>query len=308
VTNNHPPSAALLFLVPSLIWGSTWLAIKYQLGIVAAEVSVVYRFAAAGLLLLAWCAATHKPLLFSQRDHAFLALQGALMFGFNYAAVYLAEERLTSGLVAVLFSTIVFMNPVGLRLVHDTPVSLRMLVAAALGVAGVALLFLPELLAAGQGGDAGIGIAYGLGATALASAGNLVAMRNQRVGIPTFPGTAWGMLYGAAAAAAWALARHSPWAIDTRPAYWLSFAYLVLVGSIVAFGAYLTLLKRVGAGPSAFVAVATPVIALVLSTLFEGYRWTGVAVVGVVLAVIGNVLAMPAWARWRARIRTGRGG
>jgi len=306
MTSERPSHATLLFLAPSLIWGSTWLAIKYQLGVVPAEVSVVYRFAAAGLLLMAWCAATRKPLRFSRLDHVYLALQGALMFGFNYVAVYLSEEELTSGLVAVLFSTIVFMNPVGLRLVHGTPLSLRLLVAAALGVTGVALMFLPELLAARQNDRAGIGIAYGLAAAALASAGNLVTMRNQRAGIPTFPGTAWGMLYGACAAALCALARGSPWTFDPRVEYWLTFAYLVLVGSIAAFGAYLTLLKRVGAGPSAFVGVATPVIALALSTLFEGYRWTGVAVAGVALAVIGNVLAMPAWARWRARAAASR--
>jgi len=301
VTEPRTPSAAALFLASTLIWGSTWLAIKFQLGVVAPEISVVYRFAAAGALLALWCAATRRTLRFPPRAHAFLAAQGALLFGFNYAGVYLAEEYATSGLVAVLFATIVFMNPIFMRLVYGVAVSARVFVAAAIGVAGVALLFLPDLVAAREGGSAALGVAYGLGATVFASAGNIVALRNQRAGIPIFPGTAWAMLYGALAIAIVALLQRIPWTFDGRPAYLLSFAYLVVFGSIAAFGAYLTLMKKVGPGVSAFVAVAIPLVALLLSTLFEGYRWTGVAVAGAVLAVIGNLLAVPnpPWRRAR---------
>lgn len=194
MTNDRAPSAAALFAASTLIWGSTWLGIKYQLGVVAPEISVVYRFAAAGALLVLWCAATGGSLRFSRRDHLFLAAQGALMFGFNYSGVYVAEEYATSGLVAVLFSTIVFLNPIFMRIVYRTPLSPRVLVAAVLGVAGVALLFLPDLVAARRGGNAAMGIVFGLGATVIASAGNIVALRNQRAGIPTFSGTAWAML------------------------------------------------------------------------------------------------------------------
>ncbi|MEP7276368.1 MAG: DMT family transporter [Betaproteobacteria bacterium] len=299
-TDARAPSAATLFVAATLIWGSTWLGIKYQLGVVAPEVSVVYRFAAAGTLLALWCVATGRSLRFPGRDHLFLAAQGALMFGLNYSAVYVAEEHVTSGLVAVLFSTIVFMNPILMRLVHRTPLSPRVLVAAALGVAGVALLFLPDLLAARQGGKE-IGVAYGLGGTAVASAGNIVALRNQRVGIPLFPGTACAMLYGALCVSLLVFMQRLPWSVDARPAYWWSFAYLVAFGSIAAFGAYLTLMKRVGPGLSAFVGVTTPIVALLLSTLFEDYRWTAVAVAGVFLAVVGNLIALPnpPWRRAR---------
>ena len=242
-----------------------------------------------------------RSLRFSRREHLFLAAQGALMFGFNYSGVYIAEVYATSGLVAVLFSTIVFLNPLCMRLFYRTPLSPRLLVAAALGVAGVALLFLPDLIAAGQGGNAALGIAYGLGATVIASAGNIVALRNQRAGIPTFPSIAWAMFYGALAVAL--VATGAAGALGIRRATRLrwSFAYLVVFGSIGAFGAYLTLMKKVGPALSAFVGIATPVVALVLSTLFEGYRWTGVAMAGVVLAVIGNLLALPnpPWRRGR---------
>jgi drug/metabolite transporter (DMT)-like permease len=281
-----------LFLTSALIWGSTWLAITFQLGVVAPEVSVAYRFALASVFLALWCTITGASLHFSWRNHAFLAAFGATLFGLNYVAVYWAERYVPSGLVAVVFSTIVFMNPIGARFAFGTRLTARTLVAAALGVAGVALLFVPELDAARRGGSAALGFAFALGGTMIATAGNLIAVRNHNAGLPTFPTTAWGMAYGSLTAALVAIATGVPWMFDARGAYIGSLIYLTVFGSVVAFGAYLTLLKRIGAGPASFVAVATPVIALLLSTLFEGYRWTWVAVLGVVLAVIGNWLAL----------------
>ncbi len=281
-----------LFLTSALIWGSTWLAITYQLGIVAPEISVAYRFALASVCLASWCAIAGESLRFSRRNHAFLAAFGATLFGLNYVAVYWAERYVPSGLVAVVFSTIVFMNPIGAHFVFGTPLTMRTLVAAALGVAGVALLFLPELEAARHGGSAALGIAFGLGGTVIATAGNLIAVRNHKVGLATFPTTAWGMAYGTLTAAVVATVTGVPWTFDVRVGYVASLVYLAVFGSVVAFGAYLTLLKRIGAGPAAFVNVIVPVVALLLSTLFEGYRWTWVAALGVVLAVIGNWLAL----------------
>jgi len=287
-------SSTLVFVVATFIWGSTWLGIKYQLGVVAPEVSVTYRFALAAALLVAWCLATGRSLRFSPQQHAFIALQGALLFGLNYVGVYWAEEYAPSGLVALLFSTIVFMNPVGARLAFGTALSMRSLVAATMGVAGVALMFLPELRAARHGGDTARGIVIGLVATAIACGGNITAARNQRAGIEVFPSIAWGMAYGALVAAIAAALRGAVWVFDPRFAYVVSLAYLTVFGSIVAFGAYLTLLKQVGPGPAAYVGVATPVVALTLSTLFEGYRWTWAAALGAVLAVCGNWFALRA--------------
>ena len=281
-----------LFITCSAIWGSTWLAIKYQLGSVAPELSVAYRFALASTALFIWCAATKRSLRFPWREHRYLAALGFTLMGINYIGIYWSERFVTSGLVAVLFSTLVFMNQAGMRIAFGTPLSLRTLIAATLGVGGVALLFLPELDHATHGGATGYGVALALGSTLFACVGNLIAMRNHKAGIPIFPGTAWGMAYGALTAAIAAIVRGVPWTFDTGPAYLLSLAYLSVFGSVVAFGAYLTLLKRVGGGPAAFTSIATPVIALALSTLFEGYRWTWVAGLGVVLAVAGNWLAL----------------
>jgi drug/metabolite transporter (DMT)-like permease len=224
----------------------------------------------------------------------------------NYIGVYWAERFVTSGLVAVLFSTLVFLNPIGMRLFFGTPLTVRTFIAAAIGVAGVALLFRPELAQARDGGAAASGVAFGLGATLIASCGNLIAQRNQRAGIPTLAGNAWGMAYGSLVAVAAAFMQGVPWTFDLRPGYLISLAYLALFGSVVAFGAYLTLLRRIGAARAAYTAVATPVIALALSTLVEGYRWTWIGALGVVLAIAGNALALrPMGARRRVE-RTGR--
>jgi len=292
MSNDRAPASGILFVAAAVIWGSTWLAIKYQLGAVAPDASVAYRFALAAVLLGAWCALTGRSLRFDARAHTFIGLQGGLLFGLNYVGVYWAEHYATSGLVAVLFSTIVFMNPIGARIFFGAPLAARTLFAAALGVLGVALLFLPELERVRDGGGAALGIVFGLGATVIASAGNLAAVRNQRAGIPVLPGTAWSMLYGAVVAALAATLHGVHWTFDTGRAYLLSLAYLSVFGSVVAFCAYLTLMKHVGPSRAAYVGVAVPVVALALSTLFEGYRWTWTAALGVVLAVIANWTAL----------------
>ncbi len=281
-----------LFVIATAIWGSTWLGIKYQLGVVAEEVSVAYRFALAAILLALWCVFTGRSLRLPLREHAWLAALGATLFGVNYVGIYWAERYVTSGLVAVLFSTIVFMNPIGMRIAFGTPLSTRTFVAATLGVTGIALLFLPEIEQTSRVRTAGLGVIVALSATLVASLGNLIAMRNQKAGMALFPSTAWGMAYGAATAALAALASGVAWSFDARPPYVVSLLYLAVFGSIIAFGAYLTLIKRVGGGPAAYVAVSTPVLALALSTLFENYRWTWIAMLGVVLAVAGIWLAL----------------
>lgn len=285
-------SSLSLFALCTAIWGSTWLAITWQLGVVPPAVSVAWRFALAGVLLGAWCAATGRSLRFPRAEHARLAAWGAMNFGLNYVFVYLAETHVSSGLVAVVFSTIVIMSPIGMRVFFGQPLSARLGVAAVLGVGGVALLFLPELGRIREGGAIAAGIGYALAATALATGGNLVAVRNHRAGLSLFPATAWGMLYGALVAAAVAALLGDAWTFDARAPYVLSLLYLAIFGSIVAFGAYLTLLGRIGADRAAYAMVLFPVIALALSTVYEGYRWTAHGVAGVALILAGNVVVL----------------
>jgi drug/metabolite transporter (DMT)-like permease len=279
-----------LFALASVIWGSTWLAITFQLGVVAPEASVVYRFALAAAMLALWCLATGKSLSFPLRQHGWFAAQGTLLFGLNYLGVYLAEQYVASGLVAVLFSLIVFLNLAGVRVFFATPISLRTAIGAALGVAGVTLLFWREL--GKSHGDTLLGIGFGLGATVFACGGNLLAVRNQRHGVPLFPNVAWSMGYGALVIAIVAAIEGTSWGFDPRPAYVLSLLYLAAFGSVIAFGAYLTLLGKIGAARAGYVGVAVPVVALLLSTAFEHYEWTLSALAGVALCAAGNVLVL----------------
>jgi drug/metabolite transporter (DMT)-like permease len=287
-------SNLLLFFLPSLIWGTTWLAIKFQLGVVAPEVSVGWRFALASLLLLAWCAVRGVPLRFTLRDHGRLALLGLLLFGLNYVLVYRSEQHLTSGLVAVVFAFLVFWNLLGARVLFGTPAPREVVIGAALGVGGVALLFWPELASFRPGARQGLGIALAAVATVIASAGNLYSQRLFSTGVGVVPGTALSMGYAALAVLAYCVATGVPFAFDPRPGYVLSLAYLALFGSVIAFVSFLTLLRRIGAGRSGYTAAVIPAVAMLASTLFEGYRWSAAAVAGMALVLAGTVLVLRA--------------
>jgi drug/metabolite transporter (DMT)-like permease len=247
----------LLYVVPCCIWGSTWLVIKYQYGIVAPEVSVVYRFAAASAILFAWCVARGEKMRYSKGIHAQLLLTGILQFAANYVFVYLAEQYLTSGLVAVVF---------------------------------VMMVFWPEL-AELRGDLAQIkGLTFAVLGTIAASAGNLSTQRLYGRGVGVQPCTAWGMLYGTAATTLYCIAAGIPFNWDGSAGYVVSLSYLTLFGSVIAFGAYLTLLKRIGAGRAGYTSAVIPVVAMLISTLFEDYVWTAPAVAGMALVLLGNVL------------------
>ncbi len=287
-----PARAGLLLATCTLIWGSTWLAITWQLGVVAPEVSVALRFALAALVLAAWCLLRRRPLRFAPRDHLLLAAQGAFMFALSYVLIYHAEQRIVSGLVAVVFATYTFMNVFAERVARGTPVTGRALVASLLGLGGVALLFAPEL--AGVGTDAGEatlqGVAVALAGTLASTLGAMAAAGLQRRGHPIVPATTWALGYGAAITAAVALALGRPWTLDLRFPYVASLLYLALAGTVAAFLAYLALMRGVGMVRASYVGVTTPVIALALSALFESYRLSAWSFAGLALIAAGNVL------------------
>lgn len=285
-------SANGLFLVSSLIWGSTWFVIRYQLGVVAPEVSVAYRFALAAALLLAICAVRGVGLRYAPRAHALMAAQGAFMFAINYVLIYHSERFLTSGLVAVVFSVIVIFNIVGMRVFFAQPIQFKMIAGAVCGVGGVALLFWPELARFEGDAKEATGLALATVATFIASIGNLVAAHNHRVGLPIQASTGFAMLYGALMVGAWVVVTGVPWSFAATPSYLLSLAYLAVFGSVVAFVAYLTLAGDIGADRAGYVGVVTPVVALLLSTALEGYHWTMPAIFGAVLCLGGNALIL----------------
>lgn len=285
----------LLFLAPTLIWGTTWLVIKYQLGVVEPEVSVAWRFGLASALLLGWCLWRGVPLRLGPRGHLEVLLLGLLLFGINYVFTYRSEGYLTSGLVAVLFASMVFWNLLGARLFFGTRAPAAVVAGGVLGVAGVALLFWPELggLQA-AGSQQATGIALALAGTLFASAGNLWSQRLSARGHQVVPTTAWAMGYASLAVLGWCALRGLPLVFDPRPAYVLSLLYLALFGSVIAFVTYLSLIRRVGAGPSGYTAAVIPLVAMLVSTLFEGYRWTPAAVAGLALVSLGTVLTLRA--------------
>jgi drug/metabolite transporter (DMT)-like permease len=281
-----------LYLLTSFIWGSTWLAIKYQLGVVAPEVSIVYRFALAAAILGAYVMLRRLPMRFSLREHGFIALQGAFLFSINYVLVYLSEQTLASGLVAVIFSTIILMNVLLGALLLGDPIRPQVLVGGVVGLAGLTLVFWPELAGLRLSGIGSLGLGLSLVGAVSASVGNIVSARNQRHGLPVVQTNALGMAYGALFTLGFALLRDAPLQFDPSPGYVISLFYLAIFGSVIAFGGYLTLLGRIGPDRSGYIAIVFPVVALTLSTLFEGLHWSLLSILGVLLVVVGNGLAL----------------
>lgn len=281
-----------LYGVVVLIWGTTWFAIKFQLGVVAPEVSLVYRFGIAAVCLFLYARIVGSPLRLSWRDHHYIALQGLTLFSVNYWLTYIATQHLTSGLVAVLFTAIIFMNLMNARWIFGIRIEARVLAAAAAGMLGVALLFLPELRSTGANRAVLTGAMLALGATYLASLGNMVAMRNTGSGLPVVTVNAYGMAYGAASLVLIALLNDAPLAFDASWPYVVSLFYLSIAGSALAFGLYLALLTRIGPARAAYSSVLFPVVALMVSTVFEGYRWSLPAFAGLAVLLGGNALAL----------------
>ena len=285
-------SVLQLFGACVAIWGTTWIAITYQLGSVAPEVSVLYRFVLASLLLFAWCRARGMPLAFTASQHAGMALQGLLMFSVSYIFTYYAEQTIVSGVVAVGYSASPLINLLLLRLLFGKPMSRRVALGGALGLAGIVLVFWPEFARLEAGAGTRAGIFYATAAVVISSFGSMAAHRNQREAIPIWQTMAWGMLYGSVANLAIVLALGRPVAFEASASYVISLVYLAVFGSILAFGSYLHLLERVGAARAGYTGVIIPIVALGVSSLFEGYRWSLLALAGVAVSVAGNILIL----------------
>lgn len=281
-----------LYVITVLIWGSTWLAIKFQLGVVPPELSVAYRFFLAAIVLFAYSKLRGLNLRFSRREHLFIALQGLLLFSLNYVMVYFSEIYITSGLVSVLFSAVIIFNVIFGAFLLRNPVRARVLLGALVGVVGLALIFWPEVAGLDLQGVRLFGFLLGLLSAVSASLGNIVSARNQRAKLPVIQTNAFGMLYGSIATFIFSLARGAQFSFDPSPGYVGSLVYLALFGSVIAFGSYLTLLGRIGADRAAYVTVLFPVIALVLSGLFEGLKLNGLQFAGVALVLLGNVIVV----------------
>lgn len=281
-----------LFLLTVLIWGSTWYAIKFQLGTVDPMVSVAWRFLAAALLMLLGCRLFGLSLRLRGRQHLWVLAQGVTLFSVNYALFYIATGYLTSGLIAVMFSTMVIWNAFGARIFLKVPVPLRVVVGGIVGFCGLSLLFMPDIFNLAYGPAEVGALLICVVATLCASTGNIINARNQKAGIGLMAGNAWGMLYGSLFTLALCLYWGKPLVFDFSTDYVVSFAYLVVFGSIVAFAAYMKIIRDWGAERAAFSTLLFPVVALAISTVFEDYQWTLEAVLGSALVVFGNYMAL----------------
>ena len=283
---------AILYAIVVLIWGSTWAAIPFQLGVVAEEVSVAYRFALGSLALFLFAAATRRSLTFPIRYYPMVMLMGALMFSASYLFTYYAINHITSGLVAVVFSLIVVANGFFEMLFFGRPLAGRLIVASILGVAGIACMFWPELRSVDLANTTVYSILLAMIAVTFASLGNMAAIVSTDRQLPVVTVNAHGMAWGAITSALVALVLGREFNFLFQTDYIASLLYLAVFGSAIAFGCYLALLRTIGSARAAYTSVLFPVVALIISTLAEDYQWSTPAFAGLLFIVAGNWLAL----------------
>jgi len=283
----------LSFALLSFIWGATWLVIKNQLGDVPASWSVTWRFLLAGVIMFAFCALSGKPLRLGPGGHGFAMLIGLTQYVLNFNFVYHAEEHVTSGLVALTFALLIVPNALLSRIFLGTPITRQFLLGGLLGLVGVGAMFGRDVLQpGGAGGEVLFGLALALGGLVSVSVANVLTASPKGRAQPLEAGIAWSMLYGTLMNAAFAWLLDGPPVFSLAPGYLAGLVYLSVAGSAVAFILYYRLIRAMGAGPAAYTAVVVPMVAMLLSTAFEGYVWSLLAIVGAALAIIGLVIAL----------------
>ena len=281
---------AILYITTVLIWGSTWLAIEFQLGETAVLTSVFYRFSIAALIMWAYCLAFKVNMTYGLKDHGFIGLMALFNFSLNYVLIYQSQQYLTSAMTCIVFSTMLLMNIINTRLFFGDKIAPKVWLGALLGLGGLVVLFWNEL---GESqSDTWLGLSLGLAATLTASFGNMVSVRNSRSGVNVLAANAWGMLYGSLALGLMMLVLGTDFAISWQPDYLISLLYLAVFGTVIAFATYYILLNEMGPGKASYVIVLFPVVAVVLSSLFEGFVWTGYTFTGFVLVLLGNAVIL----------------
>jgi drug/metabolite transporter (DMT)-like permease len=299
-TTGFTPRAWGAFIGCTLIWGCTWFVIRTQLGEIPASWSVTWRFVLGASVMFALCVVRRKSLRLTAAQHGFALLVAVSQFVLNFNLVYRSEQYLTSGLVSLTFAFLLVSNTLLAAVFLGARVTRRFLMGSAIGLAGIGLLFAPDLARPGGdgfGGAMGLGLALAFGGVLSASIANVLQASNFGRAMPLEAGIAWAMAWGALldGVLAWTVA--GPPVISFDPVYLAGLAYLGIVASAVAFSLYYVLIRTVGPGPAAWNGVAVPVVAMTLSTLLEGWQWTGTAVAGVALALVGLAIALTGKAR-----------
>ena len=275
-----------------LIWGSTWAAIPYQLGVVAEEVSVAYRFAIGSVALFIYAAASGREIRIPREHYGLVIVTGSLIFSANYLFTYYAINYVTSGLIAVVFSLIVVTNAFFERLFFKRPLEKRLVFASICGVSGVTCMFWPEVSRFDLADESLYGVLLGMTSVVLASLGNMAAIMNTGRQVPVVSLNAHGMAWGALTSVIVSFFLDREFQFLFQADYVLSLLYLSIVGSAVVFGCYLALLRTIGSARAAYTSVLFPVVALLISTFVEDFRWSLLSVAGVAFILCGNWLAL----------------
>ncbi|HCD7252075.1 DMT family transporter [Citrobacter farmeri] len=281
---------ALLYCLVVVIWGTTWIAIYLQQGPVAAPVSIFWRFAVATALMMIIMLARGKLRSLSLRDHLFCLLQGSCVFCFNFWCFYTAAAWINTGLESVIFSMAVLFNAVNSFFFFGQKPPLRFYCAAALGLTGIVTLFWHDLMSSGFSGSLLLGIGLSALGTYGFSLGNMISLRHQKKGLEVMTTNSWAMLYGTLLIATIALVRGDNFTPQWTFSYLGALLYLAVFGSVIAFGAYFTLVGRIGPSNAAYSTLLFPLVALSFSTIYEGYSWQINAVAGLVLILVGNLV------------------
>jgi len=282
----------VLYVITVLIWGSTWIAINYQLGDVAPEASVTYRFALAAGMLFLFCFIQKKSLAFSFKQHSRFFLFGSLLFGFNYFFLYMAQQHINSALTCIGFSTLMLVNIINARIWYKTHITKQVYIGGAMGLVGIIILFSPQLADVELGAETALGLGLCLIGTLFASSGNMLSIGNQKRKLPVMQANAWGMFYGALVMFTVGLIKGTHFTFSMTVPYISSLIYLSLFGSVIAFGCYLTLLNNIGAHKASYCSIMFPAVAVLISTFVEGFQWHTETVVGLISILIGNLIVL----------------
>jgi drug/metabolite transporter (DMT)-like permease len=282
----------MLYAVTVLVWGSTWIAIEYQLGVVAPEASIAYRYLLASALLFGWCLMTGRALRFDRGAHRYFLLLGLLLFSLNYVLTYYAQAYITSALTAVAFSTMLWLNLLNARIFFGARSGWPVVGGSILGVIGIAILFLPEVESFSMADMGFYGSGLAIAGALVASFGNMVSQAAQQRGLPIVQSNAWGMFYGGLMTALAVLLQGKSFSFDTSATYVASLLYLAVFGSIVGFGSYLTLLGRIGAGRAGYAMVMFPVVAVILSVMVGETTPDWRLALGVAFVLSGNLFVL----------------
>lgn len=287
------PRILIPFTIVTLIWGSTWLVIRDQLGTVPPSWSVTYRFMIAGVAMFLLAAVRGEKIWLPGRVQLFAAVLGITQFMMNFNFVYRAEHYLTSGVVAVIFALLIVPNTLFSWAFLKAPVNPRFLGGGVIAIIGVALLLAHEAGAIrGDSKTVALGAALTLAGVCSASAANVMQATKLGKTQSMIVLLAWAMFWGALADAAFAYASVGPPVFDWRWSYGAGLLYLGLAGSVVCFPLYFGIIRQVGAGPAAWSSVLVPVIAMALSTIAESYHWSGLSIAGAVLVLTGLIVAI----------------